>query len=268
MNSTVFSSDGGQGKGSKKLFKGMAKIFKKKTQNQLANGGMSEDDSNELQTLRTIDQRSIPESDAIVGEFDNFFAEAQRTIDFTRKTTSTKHAKFNPMVMSDKINQWRAKRKGNVLHDSYTTLMSRTESVEQGLKTMTDQSLSDAATLLLQAVSLKTRLQACIEYNRTSLSSKQPFMIAVETLLRSLENARHDVMDMLGFLDEVNLLHNNADAPFVPWALRNSDGRDITVIPFKREVLEKRLRRVEKVSSCPFMEIIGPNALSFCSTGA
>jgi hypothetical protein len=223
----------------------MAKIFKKKNQ---SHGGISEDDSNELQTLRTIDQRSIPESDSLVGEYDQFFAEAQRTIDFTRKTSSTKHAKFNPMVMSDKINQWRAKRKGNVLHDSYTTLMSRTESVEQSLKTMTDHSLSDAATLLLQAVSLKTRLLACIEYNRTSLSSKQPFMVAVETLLRSLENARHDVMDMLGFLDEVNLLHNNADAPFVPWALRNSDGRDITVIPFKREVLEKRLRRVEKVS--------------------
>jgi hypothetical protein len=237
-----------QGKTSKKIFKGMTKLFKKKSSSNLqsSSDGTEEDDNQELQTLRTIDQRSISESEGLSAEFNIFFEEAQRAIDFTRKTTSTKHAIFNPLVMGDKINQWRAKRKGNELHDSYTLLLSRAESVEAHLKSMTDHSLVDASTLLLQAVSLKMRLISCIDYNKSSISTHKPFIMALETLLHNFEVTRSDLMDMLGFLDEVTYLHDSTDVPFIPWALRNSDGRDITVIPFKREILEKRLHRVEK----------------------
>lgn len=240
-----------QQKTSKKIFKGMTKLFKKKPSSNLQSNShrTEEDDNQELQTLRTIDQRSISESDGIGTEFNTFFEEAQRTIDFARKTTSTKHAKFNPLVMGDKINQWRAKRKGSELHDFYLLLFSKAESVESHLKGMTDHSLTDASTLLLQAVSLKMRLVSCIDYNKNAINTHKPFMMALETLLHNLENTRSDIMDMLGFLNEVTYLHDFVDASFIPWNLRNGDGRDLTVIPFNREMLEKRLRRVDKVEA-------------------
>jgi hypothetical protein len=144
--------------------------------------------------------------------------------------------------MGDKINQWRAKRKGSELHDLYALVLSRAESVESHLKGMTDHSLTDASTLLLQAVSLKMRLVSCIDYNKNAINTHKPFMMALETLLPNLENTRSDIMDMLGFLDEVTYLHDFVDASFIPWNLRNGDGRDLTVIPFYREMLEKRLR--------------------------
>lgn len=230
-----------------KLMKGMVKIFNKNRPTRTNSNGSEEEDPNELQTLKNIDQRPLFDSDALMVDLDEFVVRAKTTIDFTRKTSSTKHAKFNPLAMGDKINQWRAKRKGNELHDLFTGLISRAETVESGLKSLTDQSLNDSSTLILQAVKLKIRLNACIAHNVEGMNRHRPFMQALEQLLEDMQNRRADVAEMLDFLDEVNLLKESTESPFIPWALRNTDGRDITIVPFKREVLEKRLAKIEKV---------------------
>jgi hypothetical protein len=206
---------------------------------------ISDDDGTPSNEVSILDKRPLEEANALLADLDEFLEKADKTISFTKKATKAKHAIYNPLKVTDKFNQWRAKRKGNELHYEYTTLLNRCDGTEKQLKFVTDQALSDSATMILQAVRLKIRLKACIHHNDAIVSQFRPFMNALEALHKNLELQKYEVLDMITFVDEVTKLKTNE--PFIPWALRNTDGRDITVIPFKRETLEKRLRKIDKV---------------------
>lgn len=223
------------------------KIFNKRLISRDSNE--SENCIAELNTLQSIDQRPLAEGDALFIEIESFISRANQTIDFTKRASSAKHAKFNPLIVGDKINQWRAKRKGNELHESYDTLLIKAENIETGLKNITEQSLTDTSSMLIQAVHLKNRLNGCITHNSLELAKIQPFFKAIEDYLQQIRNTQADIQEMLDFVDEVSMLQDAAEnGAFVPWAMRHADGAEIKVIPLKRGVLEKRLFRISTVS--------------------
>ena len=199
--------------------------------------------------LETIDTSPIAESDVFFSDCESFLRTAENTIDFAKRTASSK-GKFDPLKMSQKINKWRAKRKGNKLYMDFDSLITRSDQIEKDMKQITDQSLNDCTSLLIQAAHLRSRLRACIEYNTHEVERLKPYVDKTKEYLGEIQSYKHAVELMIIFFDEIAMIKKSQPEPYIPWAMRAVSNPDMAKeIPIKREVLEKRLLTLHYVSN-------------------
>lgn len=198
-----------------------------------------------LSSLPPVEQQILKETDNLLNEFDVFSKKATETIDFSQKTILKQHSKYNPLLMSKKINKWRAKQKGNALFNHFDNLMTRSEDVQKNLKILAERSLNDSSPLVTQALKMKQKLMACIEFNSIEVSKLRPFMNAASDFLEELRDSSQDIIEMMDFLDEVRLMKETQPEPYIEWGAQPSS---IESIPFPRKRLEERLSIINKVN--------------------
>jgi hypothetical protein len=91
--------------------------------------------------------------DTLFEEIREFLWQAKETIDFTAKSkNSSMGAKIGlpPMGITSGVQKWRAKRKGNTLFSRFDAIDAKIGTVEGQLKFITDESLQDNSTLMMQ----------------------------------------------------------------------------------------------------------------------
>lgn len=245
----------------KNAFKGFGR---KKEQAPAKTGDDIPESNFDIDELENRPLDKLASADALFEEIREFLWQAKETIDFAQKSkNSSMGAKIGlpPMGVTASVNKWRAKRKGNTLFSKFDKINARIEQVEKDMKFITDESLQDNSTLMMQALHVKWRLKACIKFNEQAVLDTLVSQKNAKELLQTLTKAHKSLMAMICFLDEVGNLKDRETQigisraeEYIPWALRQSKSEEeennaplVSPIMVKRENFQKRLDRVKKV---------------------
>jgi hypothetical protein len=214
-------------------------------------------------TVAFIDQKALMDCEHLFNDCESFLTTAKEVVEMSKSTqdvssggssslSSSSH-RFKSMLIAAKFTKWRTKRKGNKLSQDYEQLIGKSESCEKNLKIFTDKLLNDSSSLMLQALHLKSRLTACMTYNKEEVAKMKPRMEATKEYLKEVMAEKHQLLDMLTFFDEIihaKGLQQKQDA-YIPWAVRNTEGANhpliLSAAMLNRDEIQGRIKKVEKV---------------------
>jgi hypothetical protein len=250
-----------QGESNEKLsskLKNMVKMFPVPnsilvTKVKFENGSLKKKSESEDFTtfdINGLNHKPIEECDHLFEDCENFLKLAKDTIQFTTQSANPTKLSSLGLNLGSTINKFRAKRKGNSLFLMFEALQERMETVENQLKSLSEESKRNSNSLILQSLHLKARLKACIEYNKIVAEQLKPLIAEASALFDSLRQSEISLQSMLTFFDEVSLLSRNQ--PYVPWAMRAPESgssfgfqADVKV---SRKALIRRCANLTKVS--------------------
>jgi hypothetical protein len=201
-------------------------------------------------SVAMIDTKATVDCELLFADTETFLLEAKKTIDSAQAAASN-DSTFRKFLSGASLQKWRNKRKGNKLFSQYEILLQRSESCEKELKIHTDKLLNDSSSLYIQALHMKARLTACIEYNRKETERIKPLMDKTKDYLREYVTEKQKVHEMLVFYDEVTNVKMASRDTYIPWAIKYSDSKNPMLMAagmLNREYLEKRIKKIEKVS--------------------
>lgn len=200
-------------------------------------------------TATTIDQKAMLDCDALFVDCEQFLTTAREVTQTSMNTNQNMREK-----LTNKFQKWRAKRKGNKLFAQYEGLVARLDGSENSIKTFTDRSLTDASSLMIQALHLKSRLSSCIDFNKKKLLQENPYLESAKEHLTKLYTEKATVNEMIVFYDEVMNCKLSQKEAYVPWAMRQAANANnlpppknpLLLMTVKRESLEKRIVQLQK----------------------
>jgi hypothetical protein len=201
-------------------------------------------------TATTIDQKAMLDCDALFVDCEQFLTTAREVTQASMNTNQNMREK-----LTNKFQKWRAKRKGNKLFTQYEGLVARLDGAENNIKTFTDRSLTDASSLMIQALHLKSRLSSCIDFNKKKLLQENPYLESAKEHFTKLYTEKAAVNEMIVFYDEVMNCKLSQKEAYVPWAMRQAAATNnvppsknpLLLMTIKRESLEKRIVKLQKV---------------------
>jgi predicted transcriptional regulator len=193
-----------------KIFPGSNNMTGKKEEPKKEEGETKEPNSSfDIQELENAPLEKLSKCDSLFEEIREFLGEAKETIDFTRKSKDSSIMKvvgLPPVGISAAVNKWRAKRKGNTLFAKFENISSKIEDADKMLKTLTDSSLSDSSSLMVQSLFIKRRLKSCVEYNESATKEGKANLAVIKDLVANMRRSENAMQAMLSFVDEVSSL--------------------------------------------------------------
>lgn len=186
----------------------------------------------ELADISNPDERSFDACDLLFHDCEELLKLSSKTISFTKKTNASNSSKLN---VASKINKWRAKRKESSLSVTYESLQARVEQVEAQLQAYADQAVKSTSTLVVQALHLNMRLNACIQFNRQELEVMDPQLQSGQLFMNQLKATEVALENMIKFAEMLDLMKRNEPQPYIPWAQRMAVQKERE----RQEALEK-----------------------------
>lgn len=193
-------------------------------------------------------QKHIHNAEDLLADMEEFLASVGKIIRAANKVNTVKR-KFDPLHVTAVLSKWKVKKKGNKTLTEYDSLMSRGQVVEEEMKKLIDESLQDCGSLILQSEHVQTRILACIHYNEGQLKVLEPLVESSMKILAEFKGEQAAVQSMIAFYDEVVHLKDRQFVPYVPWSQRIAEP-PIEEIPFDRPALERRLKKLNRVTNC------------------
>jgi hypothetical protein len=211
-------------------------------------------------TVAFIDQKALVDCENLFNDCEAFLTTAKEVVEISKSSHETSigastssSQRLKSMLNAAKFTKWRTKRKGNKLSQDYEQLIGKSENCEKNLKIFTDKLLNDSSSLMLQALHLKSRLTACMTYNKEEVAKMKPKMDGTKEYLKEVMVEKHQLLDMLTFFDEIIYakgLQQKHDA-YIPWAVRNTEGVNhpliLSAAMLNRDEIQGRIKKVEKV---------------------
>lgn len=193
-----------------------------------------------------VDHNS-PQQLQCMQDCEQYFHECEEFLELAKVNVDKLTVKPKKFVIGQKIREWRAKKAGNNLINSFDSLAQRGEELEIRLNTFIDNNLQGCQSLSFQAYTLQNRLQSCISTNQDRTKNIKPKMETLTVLLQQFSSYRNSLLQMITFFDEIQ---QQKDNEYVPWALRQvqeQQERENPHLRIQRTELEEEFEKVQRV---------------------
>lgn len=204
-------------------------------------------------------QKPFLDCDALFNDCEEFLKLSYRAIEISNNKGKSGLSKLvHAVPMSDKISKWHSKRKENDLHESYESIQTRVEQMDETLNEIAHVSATSTSALITQSVHLNVRLTSCIDYNRAEVDKAKPMLAEGRAFLNKLKTNEKALAAMIDFLEEITELKRVEPKPYIPWALRQQFEDEAEaertaalarneMVELKRSSIERRLKKIRKV---------------------
>lgn len=223
--------------------------------------GRESRDENTIHSFHISESQQKPfmDCDGLFSECEEFIKVMQRTIETNNKGKTGLSKFVSAMPISDKVQKWRSKKKGQDLHEAYESIQTRVDNMDDTLNQIADVSATTTSALITQSVHLNNRLTSCVDYNRSEVEKNKQLVSEGRAFVNKLKSTEKAIVAMIDFLDEVEDLKRTEPKPYIPWALRQQYEDDAEeerkaamarneMVELKKGSLERRLKKVRKVS--------------------